>query len=32
MHEGKLAATLTTAHTDQPEILAFASGLGGPPS
>jgi len=28
MHEGTLAATLTTALTNQQEILAFASGLG----
>ena len=31
MHEGALAATLTTADTDQPEILAFASGLASHP-
>ena len=30
LHEGSLAATLTTAHTDQQEILAYASGLGVP--
>jgi ribose transport system ATP-binding protein len=30
MHEGRLAATLVTAATNQAEILAFASGLEGP--
>jgi ribose transport system ATP-binding protein len=30
LHEGRLAATLVTAATNQAEILAFASGLEGP--